>query len=278
MAFTRPKALYPLAAMALIATVAVAQRGLRSAPRAEGSAPEFDKSAEFHFVRLQYTDHPMHRKPFSFSSRRGQGEGWWMMDWPDAEEHFSQGVQRLTRIHTGAPKFMPLTDDRIFEHPWIYATQVGWWRLSDQEAARLREYLVRGGFLVVDDFFGQQQWETFRETMSRVFPNLQIEDVTDGDPIMSAPYVITEKDRVFIPGTRHLRRWGEGEAMIQQPPGEPARWRLIRDAKSRAVVAINFNSDVADAWEYADSPEYPEKLTSLAYRFGINYVMYAMTH
>jgi hypothetical protein len=276
MSFIRRNASVHLAALLAVAALAVAQRNPR--PSAPAEADSLDKAAEFHFVRMQYTDHPMHRKPFSYSSRRGEGEGWWMMDWPDAEEHFSIGIQRLTRIHTGAPKFMPLTDDRIFEHPWIYATQVGWWSLSNLETARLREYLLRGGFLVVDDFFGQQQWETFRETMTRVFPDVEIRDVTDSDAIMNVPYVIAERDRVFIPGSRHLRRWGTGEAVIQQPPGEPARWRLIHDGRGRAVVMINFNSDVADAWEFADSPEYPEKLTSLAYRFGINYVMYAMTH
>ena len=82
------------------------------------------------------------------------GEGWWVVDWPDADDHFSQGVERLTRIATGDPVHMRLTDDRLFDYPWIYATQTGWWNLSDAETARLREYLLRGGFLVVDDFWG----------------------------------------------------------------------------------------------------------------------------
>ena len=77
-----------------------------------------------------------------------------MMDWPDAEQHFTQGVLRLTRIAAGEPRHFRLTDDRIFDYPWIYATQTGWWDLSDRRTARLREYLLRGGFLVVDDLWG----------------------------------------------------------------------------------------------------------------------------
>ncbi len=93
-----------------------------------------------------------------------------MVDWPDADDHFSQGVERLTRIATGDPRHMRFTDDHLFDYPWVYATQTGWWELSDAETARLREYLLRGGFLVVDDFWGADQWEVFRETMARVLP------------------------------------------------------------------------------------------------------------
>jgi len=76
------------------------------------------------------------------------------VDWPDADEHFSSGIERLTRIETGDPRHLRLTDDHLFDYPWIYATQTGWWGLTDAETARLREYLLRGGFLVVDDFWG----------------------------------------------------------------------------------------------------------------------------
>jgi len=264
-------------ALALVlGTGALAQRLFQG--REEGPRPTFAPNAEFHFLRLEYTDLPQFHRRWGYASRDGRGEGWWMVDWPDADDHFSMGIQRLTRVDTGEPKHFRLTDDQIFNYPWIYATQTGWWGLSDAEVKRLREYLLRGGFLVVDDFWGPEQWEVFRQTMERVLPNHPIPDLAPTDSVMHVLYDIREKDRTFIPGTRHLRRGAGGTVEVRQPPGTEPTWRALYDDKERMVVAVNFNTDVGDAWEYADSPEYPEAMTSLAYRYGINYVVYAMTH
>jgi hypothetical protein len=198
-----------------------------------------------------------------------------MQDWPEADVHFTQGVRRLTRIDTGEERHLPLTDDRIFEYPWIYATQVGYWNLREAETRRLRDYLLRGGFLVVDDFYGPEDWAVFRESMERVLPGHPILDIDETDSILHVLYDINE--RTFIPGLRHLRR-GPGGTIVTQPQAMPPYWRAMYDDKNRMVVAINFNMDVGDAWEHADMPEYPEAMTALAYRFGINYIIYAMTH
>jgi hypothetical protein len=265
-----------VAALFLVALAGVAQRFRFQ--REEGPRPVLPAKAEFHFIRVEYTDLPQYHRWFGFASRSGTGEGWWMMDWPDAEDHFTMGVQRLTRIDTGDPRHLRLTDDRLFEYPWIYATQTGWWDLTGAETARLREYLLRGGFLVVDDFWGPEQWEMFRQTMNRVLPNRPISDITESDSVMHVLYDIREKDRTFIPGTRHLRRGPGATVIVQQPEGTAPAWRAMYDDKNRMVVAVNFNTDVGDAWEYADSPEYPEAMTTLAYRYGINYIIYSMTH
>jgi hypothetical protein len=262
----------------LLGVAALAQFYRDRLEHAEGPKPAFASQGEFHFVRAEYTDLPEYHRRWGYSSRDGTGEGWWLMDWPDSEEHFSVGVRRLTRIDTGEPRHMRFTDDRIFDHPWIYATQVGWWGLSDVECARLREYLLRGGFLVVDDFWGPEQWEVFRQTMARVLPGKPITDIAEADSVMHVLYDIRDKDRTFIPGTRHLRRGPGGAITVQQPPGTSPQWRAMYDDRDRMVVAINFNTDVGDAWEWADAPEYPEAMTSLAYRYGINYLIYSMTH
>ncbi|MEO8126935.1 MAG: DUF4159 domain-containing protein [Bryobacteraceae bacterium] len=262
----------------LAAIAGLAQRGGRFQEREEDDTPMPVRAAEFHFLRLEYTDLPQYHRRFGYSSRDGRGSGWWMMDWPAAENHFTVGVQRLTRIDTGDPRHVGLTDDRIFEYPWIYATQTGWWGLTDAETKRLREYLLRGGFLVVDDFWGPEQWEVFRETMARVFPDGPISDIAEGDSVMHVLYDIGPKDLTFIPGSRHLRRGPGGTVRIVQPEGTKPAWRAMYDDKNRMVVAINFNTDVADAWEFADVPYYPAEMTTLAYRYGINYVIYAMTH
>ncbi len=262
----------------LLAMTGLGQRFRFQAEEEEAPRPVFPSQAEFHFVRVEYTDLPEYHRFFGFASRGGSGEGWWVVDWPNADDHFSQGVERLTRIATGDPVHMRLTDDRLFDYPWIYATQTGWWNLSDAETARLREYLLRGGFLVVDDFWGADQWEIFRETMARVLPGHTIPDLAQTDSVMHVLYDIQDKDRTFIPGTRHLRRGPDGEIRVYQPEGSTPAWRAMYDDRGHMVVAVNFNTDVGDAWEYADSPIYPEAMTALAYRYGINYLIYSMTH
>lgn len=264
-------------ALLLIAIAGLAQ-SRRFQEREDDDAPMPVRAAEFHFLRLEYTDLPQFHRRFGFSSRSGQGSGWWNVDWPAAENHFTVGIQRLTRVDTGDPRHLRLTDDRIFDYPWIYATQAGWWGLTDAETARLREYLLRGGFLVVDDFWGPEQWEIFRQTMARVFPDQPITDIGEKEPVMHVLYDIEQKDLTFIPGSRHLRRGPGGTVQIVQPAGTKPAWRAMYDDKNRMVVAVNFNTDVADAWEFADVPYYPAEMTTLAYRYGINYVVYSMTH
>lgn len=272
-----------LGALVLIAVAAVAQRGglqQRNADEDEYDTVAAAREAEFHFIRMEYTDLPQHHRGFRYSSRDGQGSGWWVVDWPAADNHFTRGIGRLTRIDTGDPRHFRLTDEHLWDYPWIYATQTGWWDLSDAEVLRLREYLLRGGFLVTDDFWGpgQEQWEVFRQTMDRVLPGHPITDIDQSDSVMHVLYDIEEKDRTFIPGSRHLRRQADGSVVVMQPEGTAPAWRAMYDDRHRMVVAANYNTDVGDAWEFADVPYYPEPMTALAYRYGINYIVYSMTH
>ena len=264
-------------ALLLIAAAGLAQRGRFREPEDEGPVIPVG-AAEFHFIRLEYTDLPQYHRGFGYASRDGVGSGWWIVDWPAADNHFTSGIERLTRIDTGDPRHLRLTDDRLFDYPWIYATQTGWWGLSDAEILRLREYLLRGGYLVVDDFWGPEQWEVFRRTMERVLPDHPITDLAPSDSVMHVLYDIEEKDRTIIPGSRHLRRGPGGGVQVVLPAGAVPAWRAMYDDRERMVVAVNFNTDVGDAWEFADVPYYPEAMTALAYRYGINYIVYSMTH
>lgn len=233
---------------------------------APATLPPAMERPEFQFVRLAYADNP----DFSFN-RWGRG-GSWLTDAPEAEEHFLQGVKRLTRINTSSEsKGMEVMDDELFDYPFLYAVEVGRWYLSDQEAARLREYLLRGGFLMVDDFHGTLQWEGFMESMRRVFPDRLVQEIPDNHETFHVLFDLDQ--RTQIPGIVALmagQTW-EGDGRIPH-------WRGIFDDNGRLMVAINFNMDIGDAWELADSPAYPQPLTALAYRFGINYVLYTMTH
>ena len=125
----------------LIAITALAQRN-RYEPAEDGEGLGARRDAEFHFIRdAIHRSAAISPRMGLFASRDGQGSGWWIVDWPAADNHFTTGIQRLTRIDTGDPRHLRLTDDDLFDYPWIYATQTGWWGLSDAEIARLREYL-----------------------------------------------------------------------------------------------------------------------------------------
>lgn len=228
-----------------------------------GEAP-LAEDGEFHFIRLEYRD-LQGRGLFGF------GRGWWAQDWPEADVHFATGVRRLTRLEVGHEDHMGILDDRLYDYPYAYATQTGYWNLSDEETERLRDYLLRGGFLVTDDFHGPSEWSVFEESMQRTFPDQPIEELDNSThPMMGVHYEIRE--RTFIPGLRHLYNG------VARPEYTPPHWRAIHDPDGHMVVAINFNMDVGDAWEHADWPAYPEAMTRLAYYFGINYIMYTMTH
>ncbi len=199
---------------------------------------------EFHFTRMYYQGN---------SYDRGWRGGSWTTDYPEAEVHFTMGVGRLTRVDIGEARMLKVTDDTIFNYPWLYAVEVGRWYLDETDAARLREYLDRGGFLMVDDFHGTLQWANFMESMQRVFPDRPVVEISDQHEVFHVLWTY-EQDGV-------------------QP-----HWRGIYDDTGRLIVAINFNMDLGDAWEHADNPYYPEAMTTLAYRFAVNYVVYSMTH
>ncbi len=267
------------AGLLLVGAVALlAQRGLRGGVRMQDPDSQLPKEGEFHFIRTEYVDRGGYGRGFGFSSRRGRGFGWWNVDWPDADEHFSIGIERLTRIAVGEPRTLRIADDALYDHPWIYLTQAGYWSLTPQDAARLREYLLRGGFLMVDDFWSAEEMEAFLENMNMVLPGQPCDDIALTDSVMNVLYSIQQKDLTFIPGSRHLRQGPGGRIVIQQPPGSQPAWKSIEDGKHRMVVAVNYDTDVADAWEFADAPYYPAEMTTLAYRYGVNYIIYAMTH
>jgi len=192
-------------------------------------------------------------------------------DWPCAEDHLMEGVKRLTRVDVGKNEIRGPLDDDIMNYPWIYAVEVGRWYLDESDAAHLREYLLRGGFLVVDDFHGTRQWASFEESIRRVFPHRPIVEIPDSDALLHILYDIDEN--IQIPGIQFLR-----SGVTYEQDGYVPHWRGIYDDDGRLMVAINWNMDLGDAWEHADVPEYPEKMTTLAYRYAINYIVYAMTH
>ena len=194
----------------------------------------------------------------------------WAIDYPLAELHFLPAVERMTRIEVSEDSaHIQLADDSLFDYPWLFAQQVsqGNWTPSDRDLEQLREYLMRGGFLVFDDFHGEYEWQYFQTIMTELLPGRRIIDIPEDDMLMHILFDLDE--RTQIPGERHL-----GWQQMEGPP----HWRGIYDDEGRLMVAINHNIDMGDAWEHADDAHYPAPMTATAYRFGVNYVIYAMTH
>jgi hypothetical protein len=196
----------------------------------------------------------------------------WAADYPKADRQFTMGVRRLTRLHVrGLEQVVDADSDELFNWPWIYMEHGNGWNLTETEVARLREYFLRGGFLLSDDTHGDYEWQALVHGLELIFPGRPIEDLKNSDEIFHVIYDLDEKFQIH--GTRFI--WGGrpyGSDMVIP------KWSAIRDDQGRILVAICHNSDVGDAWEWADSPHYPERETSLAYRIGINYILFDMTH
>lgn len=225
--------------------------------------PDFRESSEWVFARFMYRAVPTWR------GRRNN----WTIDYPRSDRHLSAAVRRLTRVQARSVEQPVAAEDGddIYNWPWLYAVEVGHWDLTDLQAAKLRDYLNRGGFFMCDDFHGTVEWETFVESMKRVFPDRSIVDLPGSNPIFHSVYDLDQ--RYQVPGEQYLYTH-----QIAENDGFQARWRGIYDDKGRVVVAICHNMDLGDSWEHADNPNYSEQYSALGFRIGVNYLVYAMTH
>ncbi len=234
-------------------------------PLEPGYAPEpadGDVPAEFYFARLAYSD------PWGDRVR----ERPWMIDSPAAERHFLQGVRRLSNVNARSKEvYVRATDKDVFDYPWLYAVEPGHWDITEEEAEALREYMLRGGFMIFDDFHGTYEWAFFMRGFQKIFPERPVVELKEDNEIFHVLYD-TPPD-IQIPGLQFL-----ATGQTWEHDGKIPHWRGVYDDEGRLMAVINFDMDLGDAWEHADWPEYPERYTAMAYRFGINYIIYSMTH
>ena len=284
---TFQRGLWPVAsALALISALYAFQRPFRVYPSMEPYdniplPPDWRENAEWVFARLMYPQHPEARfgRFGRFGRRFGDALDWrrgftsWTQDYPRADRHFAAAVRRLTRVHARSVE-QPVNPDDLddfYNWPWMNAGEMGDWKLTPAQAQTLREYLLRGGFLMLDDFWGTEEWDRFYESMRLVFPDRPIVEMESRDPIFHTVYDLD--DRYQVPG-----QWALARGTTYRNDGSVAHWRGIYDDRGRVMVAMSFNSDIGDSWEWADDPRYPEKYSALGIRIGVNYVVYAMTH
>ena len=222
-----------------------------------------EELGDFNFVRVQYDTY----------WGGGVGYGTWSIDFPDADMNFLRGVSRLTNIKVERdPIVLRFDDKQIFDYPFLYMLEVGQNGgivLSPKETENLREYLLRGGFLLIDDFWGQRQWDNFYAAFSQVFPDREITELSPDHEIFHVYYDIDGPQ--MIPALYRSDEFGEQGI-------DRASNHAILDDSGRVMVLINWNSDMGDGWEHTYHQAYPTRYANNAYRLGINYLMYSMTH
>jgi Domain of unknown function (DUF4159) len=242
---------------------------------------DYQQPTDFVFARLMYPQNPVGRGGF-----RGRNRDWrqggtsWTQDYPRADRHFVVALRRLTRVDVrSVEQPVNLDDDTdVFNWPWLAAGEMGDWLLTPQQAAKLRDYLLRGGFLYLDDFWGPDEWARFEVSMHAVFPDRPIVEIDNSDAIFHTVYNLDDRYQILGQWALPGRGRGGGGMYNRRVAGTVAEWKGIYDDHQRLVVSMSFNSDVGDSWEFADDPNYPDQYSELGIRIGVNYVTYALTH
>ena len=276
---TRKGMILVLAALAVTASAALALRGSTGpasvplpaeAPQDVEEGPPYN--GKFTFVRLRYGSGGSDMRSFGFGRRGGRGRGApWSHDYPRAETNFAKIVEATTYIDTytegNSGRVLGLDDPELFKYPIASIIEVGYWNPTQEEAVGLRNYLLKGGFLIVDDTRQDRGYEfqNFQEQMRRVLPGYEILVLPPEHEIYDSFFRIEDPQSLVPPYGRHT----------------PVYMGIFEDndpLSGRIMVMINFNTDLQEYWEFSDRGYYPIDLSNEAYKFGINYLIYAYTH
>ena len=225
----------------------------------------FEKDV-FTFVRIKYSSY---------------GYYWnkWAIDYPDSDLNFSFRLQEMTSLNVDPDgMFLELTDPELFQHPFVYLIEPGELRFTEAEVKSLRKYLLGGGFMMVDDFWGESEWRNFYREIKRVFPEREPEELPLSHPIFNCVFQLDEKPQ--IPNVFLGMQSRYDGVTWEQPDAREVHYKGIRDDQDRLMMVICHNTDLGDGWEWEGSNEYffREFSEKKAYPLGINIVIYALTH
>ncbi len=246
-----------LGASALLAAgLAVGEAGAqrRGAPQVQPNVP-YDGRLTWARIRYSMPD---------FSGGFRSRDLPWAHDYPRGERHFTKIISELstTRVRTDASNIVTLDDPHLGRYPIAYMAEAGFWRPSDQEVLGLRNYLVKGGIIIFDDFAGDH-WMNFESQMRRVLPSARAIELTLQHPVFDSFYKITSLD-YYHPYYRGYRSVFYG-------------YFEDNDPSKRLLAIVNYNNDLSEYWEFSDEGMFPLDLSNEAYKLGVNYVIYALT-
>lgn len=265
-----------VALLAILPGLAFAQREFRQYEAMEymdhSLPPDWEVPGEFVTGRLMYP------------AGRGFGGGWdyrrgatsWTVDYPEGDRTFVQLLRRFSTINARSVE-QPVDPDDLddMQHwPFLMVGLAGYWQLTDLQVRNLREYLLKGGFLFADSFFGSSSWPGFAAGIERILPEYSIVDLDGSHPVFHTVYDIPALAETQIPNMQSLMR---GQGGYLEDGWEP-HWRGVIDENGRLLVLIAFNNDVADSWQWADDPRYPAERVNLGLRLAVNIAVYAMSH
>jgi len=224
------------------------------------------KTDVFTFVRIKY---------------RSYGRYWdmWRIDYPESDLNFSFRLQEMTSLKVNPNSiYLELTDPELFQHPFVYLIEPGELRFSQSEVKALRKYLLGGGFMMVDDFWGEREWFNFYREIKRVFPDREPEELPLSHPIFNCVFPLDEKPQIPNVGLGMQSRYHG--ITWERPDAKEVHYKGVRDDRDRLMMVICHNTDLGDGWEWEGYNEYyfREFSEKKAYPLGINIVVYALTH
>jgi len=221
---------------------------------------------EFFFTRAIYS---------GGGYRRGWGS--WATDYPKADRQFLTIIGRLIDLLDAYERenAVRLDDPDLRRFPFLYALEVGYMYMTEAEVKGLRDYLLAGGFLMIDDFWGTWEWANFEAEIKRVLPEYQIVELSLDHPVFNTVYKIEEI--IQVPNLGNAQ-WAERGGRTWEQDGVVPHVRGIFDEDGRLMVIINWNTDIGDAWEWAEHPYYPLKYSTYAIEITVNIIVYAMSH
>jgi hypothetical protein len=231
------------------------QRAPRGAGRAESANPEY--RGRFVFTRIRYGTSPL-----------AWGYGWggarWSHDYPRADRHLSRLLSEVTTmaVELEGTNVLELHEPELFRNPVAYVSEPGFWTMSDLEAERLREYVLKGGFLIFDDF-ENEQWDNLEAQLARVLPRLHPIRIEVDHPIFHSFF---DLETIYFP-----------HPLVNVMPTYYALFE-DDDPSGRMLAIVNYNNDIAEYWEWSDEDWLPIDITNEAYKLGVNYMVYALTH
>lgn len=281
---------FTLPCLIAIATLLCCQLAAAQRWRGEPIRPDYEDDVQdnhigepgFMFVRGRYTNY------LSGGGGRRRGGfgppgGWWQTDFPDSDRNFLRGVRRYTVFDAaidGGYRSVGLTDPELFEYSFLYLNfkrmqgSGNGPNLSPEEAASLREFMLRGGFVMIDDFWGVPHWNDFLIEFAKIFPDRDLVELPITHPIFHSFFDI--KQFTQVPG--RTVTWDYNSGFNLDDPNFPPTVHAVFDDDGRIMMVANHNTDLGDGWEHTFYEPYPTGYTNEAYKLGINYLVYAFSH